>query len=962
MIGKTVSHYEILEELGGGGMGVVYRAEDLKLKRPVALKFLPPELTRDQDAKKRFIHEAQAASALQHHNICTIHEIDETSDGQLFIAMDCYDGETLKQKIATGALPVGEALDIALQAAEGLAKAHGAGMVHRDIKPANIMVTRDGEVKILDFGLAKLAGQTKVTRTGTTLGTVAYMSPEQAQGAEVDARSDIFSLGAVLYEVLTGEVPFPGEHEAAVLYGIMHTEAKPLSELRADVPEGLQGAIDKALKKDPKERYQNVLEFRDDLEAVSEVLGGAGTRLRRGTSRTSAARKGPPTRRIVAAVTALVVIAVVASIFLPRFWKSGPAKATHALAVMDFRDLATPSDPTVSAGITELVNIGLIQADIVRVVSSDLLHDLRRRLFGSPRGQIEESQTIEIARKAQATMFLTGTIRPSGAGKLVTWRLVDVRSGDDMKAGRSEGIDLSPLVDQIIGEVLPLVAQACDIKSEFAPTAVEGVTTNSPRAYQHYIAGLLAKEEWRRDDAIEEFERAVTQDSNFALAYLELGRMHSGTFGYRDFPRAQTYIEKAWTLKSRLGIKDEMRLEAQRHEVNNRTGDEIAVLREIRKRWPDDRQALIDLEAGLYWRWYFTEALAVDEEGRRLYPDDAAFGGRLYSAALAALGRSEEALHASLSYVKRHPNEQSGWAMLGQRYLDLGRPDSAEAAFHKGAELDSKESPELFSYCAYQRGDVRGAIAVLDGVLGQKNLSAARRRFLTCSNAFYLHLAALYMEEGCLTKAGDLFSEYMAKPDADVCALLLATGRARELLDICDQFDREGNPVFRSVSEQYRGRALADLGDTPKAEAAARKILEQEFDLGGRARFQALRIRTEVALSRCDPKTALELLRTVEENGVPFPFGGFINIDYRTTLARAYRMAGRLDEAANVHKEMLRIYGGYALSHYELGTIYEEMKRPTDAKKEYTKFLEMWSQADEGLPQLVDARKRLAAL
>jgi serine/threonine protein kinase len=228
MIGKTISHYKILEKLGEGGMGTVYKAEDTKLKRTVALKFLSPELTREPVAKRRFIHEAQAASALQHHNICTIHEIDETAEGQLFISMDCYDGQTLKEKIAGGSLAVDEALGLAVQVAAGLSKAHGAGMVHRDIKPANIMVTNDGIAKILDFGLAKLAGQTKVTKTGMTVGTIAYMSPEQARGEPADARSDIFSLGAVLYEMLTGELPFPGEHEAAVIYGIMNSDPKRL--------------------------------------------------------------------------------------------------------------------------------------------------------------------------------------------------------------------------------------------------------------------------------------------------------------------------------------------------------------------------------------------------------------------------------------------------------------------------------------------------------------------------------------------------------------------------------------------------------------------------------------------------------------------------------------------------------------------------------------------------------------
>ncbi len=222
MIGTTISHYKILEKLGEGGMGVVYKAEDTKLKRTVALKFLPPELTRDPEAKERFIHEAQAASALDHNNICTIYEVAEIDDGQLFIAMACYEGETLKSRIAQGQLRIEEALDFVGQIAQGLVRAHEVGIVHRDIKPANIIVTTRGEVKIVDFGLAKLSGRTLLTKSGTTLGTAAYMSPEQARGEQVDQRTDIWSLGVVLYEMLTGKRPFESEYEQALVYSILN--------------------------------------------------------------------------------------------------------------------------------------------------------------------------------------------------------------------------------------------------------------------------------------------------------------------------------------------------------------------------------------------------------------------------------------------------------------------------------------------------------------------------------------------------------------------------------------------------------------------------------------------------------------------------------------------------------------------------------------------------------------------
>ncbi len=250
MIGKTVSHYKILEKLGEGGMGVVYKAEDLKLKRIVALKFLPPELTRDAEAKERFIQEAQAASALDHNNICTVYEINETDDGQMFISMACYKGETLKERIDRGPLDVDEAVEIASQIARGLAKAHAGEIVHRDIKPANIFVTEDNEIKIFDFGLAKLSGQIRLTKAGTTVGTAAYMAPEQTSGDDVDQRADIWSLGVVLYEMLTGALPFSGEHEQAVMYSILNKEPEPLSSRRPDIPGDLEAVVAGCLEKE----------------------------------------------------------------------------------------------------------------------------------------------------------------------------------------------------------------------------------------------------------------------------------------------------------------------------------------------------------------------------------------------------------------------------------------------------------------------------------------------------------------------------------------------------------------------------------------------------------------------------------------------------------------------------------------------------------------------------------------
>jgi len=264
MIGKTISHYKIIELIGGGGMGVVYKAEDISLQRIVALKFLPPVFSTDQTARQRFVYEARAASSLDHPNICTIFEIDETQDGQSFIAMAYYDGESLKEKIDRGALEPAQVVNISVQILHGLERAHEAGIVHRDIKPANIMITGRGEAKILDFGLAKLADQSVLTQSGSIVGTMGYISPEQILGKKADLKSDIWACGVVMYEMLTGSKPFSGEFEQAVMYSILNEEPAAVDKL----PGGFEKIIMRCLDKSPDKRYQEVHFIIQDLEKI----------------------------------------------------------------------------------------------------------------------------------------------------------------------------------------------------------------------------------------------------------------------------------------------------------------------------------------------------------------------------------------------------------------------------------------------------------------------------------------------------------------------------------------------------------------------------------------------------------------------------------------------------------------------------------------------------------------------
>ncbi len=369
MIGKTISHYKILEKLGEGGMGVVYKAQDTKLDRLVALKFLPQHLNQAEEEKERFIHEARAASALDHPNICTIYEISETKpadgepgEGQMFIAMACYDGESLQDRIGRGPLPIQKTVSLAIQIAQGLAKAHSKKIIHRDIKPANILITKDEQVKIVDFGLAKLSGRTMLTKEGTTLGTAGYMSPEQVQGTEADHRSDVWSLGVVLYEMVAGLRPFAGEYDQAIMYAIMNDEVGPITGLRTGVPMELEQIINKALAKDPKERYQHIDEMIVDLQSISKQLKHGKTEKPQGKTRIKHNKRF----YLISAIVFFLILATIISVKL-FFTKSTIIDSIMVLPLKNYT--GDPEEEYFVNGMTEALITELSRIKTLRVIS-----------------------------------------------------------------------------------------------------------------------------------------------------------------------------------------------------------------------------------------------------------------------------------------------------------------------------------------------------------------------------------------------------------------------------------------------------------------------------------------------------------------------------------------------------------------------------------------------------------------
>jgi eukaryotic-like serine/threonine-protein kinase len=547
MIGQTISHYKILEKLGEGGMGVVYKAEDTKLKRIVAIKFLPKRLSVHGEERERFIHEAQAASALNHPNICVIHEIDEVED-ESFIVMEYMDGVTLREWIRKKAeqsegyrkLGMKEAIDLAAQIAEGLEKAHEKGIIHRDVKSENIMVTSDGRAKIMDFGLAKLKGVSKLTKTGSTVGTIAYMSPEQVEGIETDHRTDIFSFGVVIYEMLTGHLPFRAEHETAMMYEIINVEPQSLIDQHKGIDPELNRIVMKCLEKDREERYQSMREVAVDLKRYKR--DSEGRRIERKSdarelsSTSEPISSGEPSKTRwskigLASFGAIVLICLGIYLFLPK------AVSINSIAVLPFSDItADPGSEYLCDGFTESLINSLSILPGVKLMS-------RSSVFRFKGKDIDPQKA---GKDLGVGAVLTGRLTQHGDALMISVEPVDVKDnshiwGNQYQRKLSDILAIQSDISQEISNKLKIT-----LTGDQQRALVEHPTENAD-AYKLYLQGLFY---WNKrtkegfEKAIEYYQQAISKDPSYALAYAGLANVYALQGSYFLIPTKES-IEKA---------------------------------------------------------------------------------------------------------------------------------------------------------------------------------------------------------------------------------------------------------------------------------------------------------------------------------------------------------------------------------------------------------------------------------
>ncbi len=668
MIGETVSHYRIIEELGRGGMGVVYKAEDLKLRREVALKFLPREISNDPQAKSRFIQEAQAASAIQDNNICTVHDIGETDDGEMFIVMDCYEGESLKEKISRGPMTRDEVLDIAAQIGGGLSKAHEKGIVHRDIKPGNIFITKQGVVKILDFGLAKASGRTQLTQIGSTVGTCNYMSPEQARGEEVDRRTDIWSLGVVIYEMLAGASPFNSDYDQAIIYSLLNEEPD-----FGGIPSEWIPVLRKAIAKQPKERYQDMAEVIADFERLRNNLAGPRAVFRL----VGGIRHADLKSKISGAAMLVMVLAFVAVYYFRIVVKVensvvAASDKMKMVVVLPFENLGSPDDDYFAEGVRDEISNKLSALGSIGVISRGSAEKFART----------RKSAKEIGKELGVDYILEGTIQwAKGKGKEGRVRIFPqlVRVSDDINVWSDSYDRVINDVFQVQDEIAQKVVDKLGIKILPGEQVAGPPPTNNVEAYDYYLKALKfhygPSTGANIKTAVKLYQQAIALDPNFAAAHAQLSIAYNGLFFWHwdrdslNLKEASEHLSKAIRLNPDIA---EVHM-AKFYQYAWFTSDREKIFYELKKTLqiqPNNAEANIDI-AGFYReRGQIELAKECESKAIRLDPLNARYPWML---GLDCNGRKEykDAEHYLKRAVELSPATSGYYVDLAQNYVDL---------------------------------------------------------------------------------------------------------------------------------------------------------------------------------------------------------------------------------------------------------------------------------------------------
>lgn len=995
--GSTIGgRYQIIEELGKGGMGRVYRVLDKKLNEEIALKLIKPEISRDKKIVERFSNELKIARKIVHKNIARMFDLNE-DNGTHYITMEFVRGEDLKKLIRKmGSLSAGQAIPIAKQICEGLGEAHRLGVVHRDLKPQNVMVDEDGNARIMDFGIARSIETKGITGAGVMIGTPEYMSPEQVEGKEVDPRSDIYSLGVILYEMVTGQVPFEGDTPFTI--GVKHKSEKPRDpkELNAQIPDDLSQVILKCLEKERENRYQDAEELRSDL---AELQKGIPTAERiKPTKRPLTSKEITVTFGLkkllvpVLAILALFVIAVILWQFRPRKEAFQAPVIENSVAVISFQNLTGDQKyDYYRRSIPNLLITNLENAGFSYVVSWERMRDLLKQIGKGDLEIIDSEAGFEICRREGVQALVTGSINKAGDMFAIELRILDVETKSYIKTATSRGIGEQSIIETQIDELSREIAQGIGIarnKIEESKLHISDVTTDSIEAYNHFLQGVEEFFKIYLDAARQSLEKAVAIDPTFATAYRYLALVYYQAENPKAMKEA---LVKAKAFSDKATEKERLFIEATyAFLVDNDTSQSLNIYGRITEKYPEEKQAYFWLGVMHYNRNSYDESIKAQKKALELDP---AFGAAMNMIAYAYAQKKDynNALAYFEKYASSNPEDPNPLDSMAELYLLMGRLDDALAKYEETLKIKPDFGSDwMMAYIYALREDYEHAMKMTDRFISMVP-SPGRKASGHIWKGFYHYwlgnlnscLEEFQIAADQAEKIGN--EDMIARTDGIKGWIYIDRGNlglSRECFKRWYDFFADRFPQFEQSLEALQ---LIDLGfldlkqrQIDSATAKADKIesilpgINPESKDG--VKYMLDLLRGEISLAEGSAQQAITIVNATSRTVFPRTSRPSEIIAYnipfiKDILARAYVETGELDKAIDAYEKLITFdpqqkgrYLVHPVYHYRLAKLYQEKGWKGKAIDEYERFLDIWKDADPSLPEVADARKRLAGL